>query len=107
MTGEPASVQHSRFAVAHWLQAEREYAESKWPPDAVDDIPSEEYEQWVNQYLHRAIVLGVRNPLGRQALAKALRTLQALTESVVRQHGELPMAGLPSGDIRWPNKRVP
>lgn len=104
---KPASVPHSRLAVAHWLEAERDYAEHKWTPQQTDELTADQYEQWVGNYLHRAIVLGVENPLGRQALAKALRTLQAITESVVRKHGELPMAGVPSGEIIWPNKRVP
>ena len=105
--GLPASEQHAQFAVAHWLDAERAYAEAKWPTQVTDQLAPEEYEPWVCQYIHRAVILGVGNPLGRQAMAKALRTLLALTESVVRKHGELPMAGVPSGEIVWPEKRVP
>lgn len=85
--------------VLRWLEDERAYAEAKWPPEAHDDLPPEETRAWVEQYLHRAMVLGVDVPLGRQALAKALRTLQAFTESVVRRYGPLPPAGVPSGDV--------
>jgi hypothetical protein len=86
--------------VAAWLEGERAYAEGKWAPGYVDDsITAEEYEGWVMQYLHRAIVLGVENPLGKQALAKALRTCLAFTESVVRRFGPLPDPGVPSGEI--------
>lgn len=86
--------------VADWLEAEREYAEGKWTPETVDNsITPERYKEWVEQYMSRAIVLGLDNPLGRQALAKALRTLQGWVESTVRTQGPLPPGGLPSGEI--------
>ncbi len=49
--------------------------------------------------MSRAVVLGLDNPLGRQGLAKALRTLLAWTESTVRTCGPLPAGGRPSGEI--------
>lgn len=109
--GEPVvSTPHDIYARAHvenWLKTERPYAEGKWPTEETDKLSPEEYETWVSQYIHRAVVLGVENPLGRQALGKALRTLQAIVESVVRQHGELPMGGYPSGEVVWAPRRVP
>ena len=86
--------------VKDWLDAERAYAEAKWPTDHVDvEIDPERYKEWVDQYMHRALVLGVDSPLGRQALAKSLRTLTAFTESMVRRFGPLPAAGVPSGEV--------
>ena len=86
--------------VADWLEDERVYAEGKWPTGTVDDsISPERYVEWVEQYMSRALVLGLGNPLGRQALAKALRTLLAFVESTVRTRGPLPAGGLPSGEV--------
>lgn len=85
--------------VQDWLDDERAYAEGKWPTGQVDDsISPERYKEWVEQYMSRALVLGLDNPLGRQALAKSLRTLLAWTESTVRTRGPLPPGGLPSGE---------
>jgi hypothetical protein len=93
----------SRPEIAHvqaWLNGERAYAEGKWPTGHVDEtITPDRYKEWVEQYMHRALVLGLDNPLGRQAQAKALRTLLAYTESVVRRFGPLPAAGVPSGEL--------
>lgn len=59
----------TRSEIAHvqdWLDGERLYAESKWAPGFVDEnIDPARYREWVEQHLHRAIVLGVENPLGR------------------------------------------
>lgn len=85
--------------VQAWLDGERGYAERKWTPGMTDEIPPDDYKRWVGQYMHRATVLGLDNPLGRQALAKALRTLLAFTESTVRQYGQLPPPGVPSGEV--------
>lgn len=86
--------------VGDWLAGERFYAESKWPPGHVDEtITPEAYKAWVEQYMHRALILGLENPLGRQALAKACRTLIAFTESTVRRHGPIPPPGVPSGEL--------
>lgn len=108
MTADPRSLRlrmlrHERpdvAQVADWLEDERVYAEGKWPTGTVDDtISDEEYVKWVEQYMSRALVLGLANPLGRQALGKALRTLLAFTESAVRTRGVLPSGGLPSGSL--------
>lgn len=99
--------------VVEWLETEYQYAIHKWPPNSTDLIlvghldapeldgvgPQSEYRKWVNQYLHRAHILGLDNPLGRQALAKGLRTLMACTETAVRLYGQLPPAGVSSGHL--------
>lgn len=85
--------------VSNWLDNERAYAEGKWPLEIVDEMDQDSYTVWVNQYLHRAKVLGWDTPNGRQALCKALRTLLAMTESNVRRFGALPPGGVPSGQI--------
>lgn len=64
------------------------------------DTPYEDtywYNQ-LNQYLHRAYVLGVDTPVGRQALAKFAATALGLVESAVRVYGELPEPGVTSGE---------
>jgi hypothetical protein len=86
--------------VREWLDGEREYAQTKWPTGHVDvEITPARYKEWCEQYLHRALLLGLENPLGRQALAKALRTALAFTESVVRRYGDIPAPGVPSGEV--------
>src|SRR5450759_1978056 len=55
------------------------------------------YDQIVEK-LHRAQVLGLATPAGRQAVAKAAAASLALTETVVLEYGLLPMPGVPSGD---------
>jgi hypothetical protein len=98
-----AILRRCRPDIAHvqdWLDDEREYAENKWAPGEVDDsLSAERYAEFVEQYLSRALVLTLENPLGRQALGKALRTAMAMTESVVRTYGPLPPGGLPSGQL--------
>lgn len=53
----------------------------------------------IGMYLHRADILGLDNPLGRQAAAKAVATAHGMLESIVRVHGDLPPGGVPSGEI--------
>lgn len=87
----------SQLRVRAWIELERNtYANVKYPPTKID-WTAEQGEEWVMQYVHRATVLGWDNPLGRQALAKALMTLTNLVELTVRRDGPLPVA---SGDIK-------
>ena len=59
----------------------------------------------INAYLHRATVLGLDNPGGRQALAKAAMVVIAAVESSVRVYGPLPEPGHTSGEIvEWDGK---
>jgi hypothetical protein len=86
--------------VLDWLEGEEVYARTKWTDEMEDAIKDEdEYTDWVNSYIHRAKVLGLETPAGRQALAKALKTMQGFVESTVRKHGPLPDPGVPSGEI--------
>ena len=105
---EPASAQYARIAVQHWLDTERPYATTKLP-DAWEDehLDAKQVRQFVDQYLDRAVVFTLHTPQGRQAMMKALMTLQRFAEAAVRNCGELPVAGVPSGDITMPTKRVP
>jgi hypothetical protein len=65
-----AILRRCRPDIAHvqdWLDDEREYAENKWAPGEVDDsLSSERYAEFVEQYLSRALVLTLENPLGRR-----------------------------------------
>lgn len=106
--GEPASAQYARILVQHWLDTERPYATAKLPDDWEDQhLEPTAVRQLVNQYLDRVVVYTLHTPQGRQALLKALMTLQRFAEAAVRNHGELPVAGVASGDITMPIKRVP
>mgnify|MGYP001069442799 CR=1 FL=1 len=88
-----------------WLIDEVNYADEKRPDRTNDDAALREaapglvspWEMDVLMYLQRSRVLGYDNPLGRQALGKALSTLFAMVKGVAREFGELPPAGLPSG----------
>ncbi len=101
----PDSVEHFR----KWVDKEREYADNKfrWQRNSQDEEISEDgfsddgfwYNQ-VTQYFWRANVLGLDNPAGRQALAKAYMTLGGAVESMIRVYGPLPEPGHPSGEVR-------
>jgi hypothetical protein len=90
-----------------WLKGERTYQLKKWGTEA-DDLRTvgktkslgdmRDWDTKINEYIHRAQVLGYENPAGRQALAKGLATMAGWTESVVRLYGDLPEAGVPSGE---------
>jgi hypothetical protein len=105
---KPWTAAEAQLSIDHvqaWLDAERAYGETKFPLTQNDEMLRRsglgrdgEWMGFILNYLLRASVLGPDNPLGRQALAKALRTTLALTETVVRLHGPLPDPGVPSGD---------
>lgn len=92
-----------------WLNAEFSYAEGKWPKEQHDGITVREGTtgRWmtdIDMYLHRANVLGLGTPRGRQAAAKAMATCHTMMESIIRVYGPLPKGGLTSGDIGEDNK---
>jgi hypothetical protein len=111
---------YSRAAISDhvhdWLQLEEaRYADGKWTLEemkrrvalgdpATGRLPGvgmgSESMDGVQMYMHRAQVLGLENPLGRQALAKALMTLFSRVEGAVALYGPLPAAGVPSGVIQ-------
>lgn len=90
--------------VFSWLMQERTYQVRKFGTDLDDEHTLQGLDEetwWLRQlmtYYHRSTVLGLDNPLGRQALAKYVATACGLLESVVRVYGPLPPAGVPSGD---------
>jgi hypothetical protein len=55
---------------------------------------------FIQQYLHRAGLFGLDNPLGRQALMKALNTVWPACESMARVYGTPPAPGVNSGELR-------
>lgn len=95
-----------RAALLRWLREEWRYADGKFDDQRpghdthmrTSDINDDGW--WFNQvfqYVARARVLGLGNPLGRQAIAKCWAAMSGLVESVIRIHGGLPPAGVPSG----------
>jgi hypothetical protein len=92
-----------------WLRQELAYVDEKFPP-SIRVVHNSELEkegvsfnsywfQQVYQYVKRAEILGLDNPLGRQAIAKALSTMFGLVEGVVATYGELPPPGVSSGNL--------
>jgi hypothetical protein len=89
-----------------WLVKERNYQLGKFGT-ALDDehtssdglAPGGWWDRQLSMYFHRAKVLGLDLPNGRQALAKYVATACGLLESVVRVHGSLPAPGASSGHI--------
>lgn len=89
--------------VREWLARERAYTIDKFGLDQDNDhTPLDNWNLWWDQqfenYLHRAHVLGLDTPNGRQALAKFVATAVGLLETAVRLYGPLPKPGVPSGE---------
>ena len=95
-----------------WLAKERrEYADSKYDEQDenhrrlmldMQNLGITEYsEHWgfITNYLKRAQLLGLDNPLGRQALGKTIVTLMHTLERAIEVFGPLPEAGYPSGEL--------
>lgn len=87
-----------------WLVKEHAYQVRKFGTSLDDDhtasgalAPDGWWSRQLNNYYHRARILGLENLVGRQALAKYVATACGLLESVIRVHGELPPPGVPSG----------
>jgi hypothetical protein len=97
-----------------WIKEERVYARTKWSTDAYDDVTRVSvlaesdrpatalptWDFWIQQYLHRALLLGLNTPNGMQAVGKLATTAAAMLDSVGRLYGPLPAPGLPSGEIK-------
>lgn len=103
----------ARLNVGSWLAAERSYGNAKWGEGdnratavahMAGDPTGEWWRDYVAAYLHRAGVLGLDTPLGRQAWGKAIVTAIHALETALEVHGgELPEPGHPSGEVRpWP-----
>ena len=91
-----------------WFKGETGYQDGKWDSvrgehDALmagDGLSKNgRWRSDIDMYLHRAHVLGLDNPNGRQALAKAAMVVIAAVESATRVYGPLPEPGHTSGEI--------
>lgn len=71
----------------------------KFSPALDDSRDVTFWRENIVRYLDRAILIGVDNPNGRQAFAKAVATASDALESIVRKHGPLPEPGHTSGEI--------
>lgn len=92
------------FAMAEaWINSEHKQYQVEKTPAATDDLrTAQEPEAWdgiIDMYLHRARTLGLDNPLGRQAVAKAAATAVGYLESIIRLYGNVPGPGVSSGDL--------
>jgi hypothetical protein len=68
--------------------------------DADDTTFIREWSRQIGQYLDRAIVYGLDDPRGRQAVLKACATAIAMAGCTVRTRGDLPRGGTTSGVIK-------
>lgn len=81
-----------------WIEAEHASYENKKFARALDDQKrAVDWERRVGMYLHRAKMLGLDNPLGRQAVGKAATTAVAYLESMFRRFESVPSPGFTSG----------
>lgn len=90
-------------AALDWIDCEHAaYQGQKFDPTEDDEHTQTPDETWwedrINMYLNRAKLLGVENPLGRQAAAKAAATAVGYLESVFRVFGSVPSPGFTSGE---------
>jgi hypothetical protein len=99
---DPLAAAAEAFA---WLAGERRYQLAKFGTTLDDEHTREGIgtESWwwqqITNYFHRASLLGLDNPLGRQAIAKFTATACGLFESVIREYGAPPPPGVPSGEL--------
>lgn len=87
----------TRDYIEQWLKDERDYTINKFGLEVDDTRDKQWWDQQFSNYFHRAYLLGLDTPNGRQAAAKFVATALGFLESVVRVHGELPEPGVPSG----------
>lgn len=106
--------QEAYTQVLDWLDRERIYTLEKFGINADrehilafhDDGGAEDgwWTQQLDNYYHRAGVLGLDTPGGRQALAKFVATAAGMLAATVQEYGDLPSPGVPSGEISdWVN----
>lgn len=107
MDGDSHTGQPDSFSQAlAWLLDERQYTLNKFGIEAdkehVEDFNNDK-PWWENQfenYLHRAKILGLDTPVGRQALAKFVSTALGMLAATIDVYGPLPKAGVPSGEVK-------
>lgn len=101
----------SRVRWLQWIRTEwADYADPKFDDQRETNhdrlmrnegiAPGSWWENQVLQYWRRAHVLGIENPLGRQALIKGLAAYTGMVESMIRVYGPPPPAGVPSGELQ-------
>lgn len=101
--------------VRTWIRLEKKrYADKKWGKDEgnrqlkLDGMREPGQAFWwgyVENYLRRAELLDLSTLAGRQALGKAVITINAMLEMAVEVWGPMPEPGVPSGEIKewdWP-----
>lgn len=89
------------IAALDWIMAEHKlYQSKKYGEERDDELTAEEWRGQVDMYLHRATILGLDTPGGRQAVGKAAATAVAYVENVFRRYGSMPAPGFPSGEIK-------
>lgn len=87
-----------------WLAGERDYTLDKFGIDQDNrhivewnDSDPSWWNQQLDNYYHRARLLGLTTPNGRQALSKYVATAVGMLEATVRMYGPLPEPGASSG----------
>lgn len=91
----------ARDAALTWIGIESElYQTKKFPEQGAEGHTPEQWAEIIGNYLQRAKVLGLDNPLGRQAVGKAAAISVAYLETMFHRYGSLPAPGFPSGEIR-------
>lgn len=93
-----------RAARIAWVDAETLYQNAKRPDRAGNDasmqggVKDNDYYNDMMMYVHRAHILGLDNPLGRQALAKGMMVYTEWVDATIRVFGDLPPGGVASGE---------
>jgi hypothetical protein len=89
----------ARYCALDWIAAEHAiYEGNKFDRDLDDEKTPDDWYKRIDNYLKRAEVLGLDNPLGRQAVAKAATTAVAYLESMFRRFDSVPSPGFTSGE---------
>jgi hypothetical protein len=99
----------SRVRVLQWVRDEwARYSTDKYDDDRdrQDGIMRREgcdagswWNEEVMRYVHRAHILGLDTPLGRQAVMKGAAVYLDMCASIIRVHGDPPPGGRPSGEL--------
>lgn len=100
--------QDSWVEVMTWIIAERDYQMRKFDYADIDEAHIKQgckpgtwvWDRCIENYMGRASVLGIHTPAGRQAFMKCITALVNMAEAMVRVYGDLPRAGVPSGEIQ-------
>lgn len=109
-TGSQPNEEHVHFYILKWLSDERSYQVGKFGIESDDEHvetfnllgddprPDNWWDDQLQNYYHRAKILSLQTPNGRQALAKFVATAVGMLEACVRVYGPLPEPGVTSGE---------